>query len=241
MDSAKKICEALNIEKQPIGVAFAGEPPGAAPVDGRYGVCNGILRAGEGKLIELTAEKCSCPGGRVHTGLVQERDVPLELLVEGEKLWADVVAAHRASTRSRELAEPPVELADNIFFYPVGQVSLESDLVLFLVDAEQVSRLVSLAQFWDGRTPAFRMHGSLCWSAVTYPLVKGKFNVTAGDISGRRIADWPSDLLIASIPAEQLDQMADAVDKSTAGTAEPSEEFEKLTDSITADDNSINE
>jgi hypothetical protein len=40
--------------------------------------------------------------------------------------------------------------------------------------------------------------------------------------------------MIASVPVEKVQGMADAIDKSTAGTAKPSEDFEKITASIRA-------
>ncbi len=101
------------------------------------------------------------------------------------------------------------------------------DLVIFVVNAEQASRLITLAQFWNGQTPAFEMRASLCWGAITYPLVSGNFNITVGDISARRMAGWEPSEMIATVPAEQIERIAAAVDKTTAGTAAPSAQFEK--------------
>ena len=119
-----------------------------------------------------------------------------------------------------------------MYLFPASQDLWAPDLVLFLVNAEQISRLVTLAQFWDGKTPSFEMKGSLCWAAITYPLVSGNFNITAGDISARRMTQWDENLLVASVPWEKIQGIADAIDKSTAGTAKTSKEFEKLTQSI---------
>jgi uncharacterized protein (DUF169 family) len=85
------------------------------------------------------------------------------------------------------------------------------------VNAEQVSRLVTLAQFWDGKTPSFEMRGSLCWSSITYPLVSGNFNVTAGDISARRMVEWDKNTMVVTVPLEKIQGIAEAVDRSTAG------------------------
>jgi uncharacterized protein (DUF169 family) len=78
------------------------------------------------------------------------------------------------------------------------------------------------------------MRGALCWSSITYPMVTGNFNITVGDISGRRMAEWNENAMIASVPVEKVQGIADAIDKSTAGTAKPSEDFEKITASIRA-------
>jgi len=48
------------------------------------------------------------------------------------------------------------------------------------------------------------------------------------DISARRMAGWEKNVIIASIPAEKIQGIAEAISKSTAGTAEPSRQFEAL-------------
>jgi uncharacterized protein (DUF169 family) len=78
------------------------------------------------------------------------------------------------------------------------------------------------------------MKGSLCWSSITYPLVSGNFNVTAGDISARRMVGWDENIMVATIPVEKIQGIGDAVDKSTAGTAKPSSQFVKMTEKMMA-------
>ncbi|MGD0661954.1 MAG: hypothetical protein ABSD38_28175 [Syntrophorhabdales bacterium] len=67
------------------------------------------------------------------------------------------------------------------------------------------------------------------WSAITYPIVSGNFDVTVGDTSARRMAGRDENTVIASMPAEKIQGVADAVDRSTAGTAESSDQFKALT------------
>lgn len=52
--------------------------------------------------------------------------------------------------------------------------------------------------------------------------------MTVGDISARRIGGWDQKIMIASVLAEKLQGIADATDKSTAGTAKPFWEFEEV-------------
>jgi uncharacterized protein (DUF169 family) len=229
METAQKIRNALGIEKEAVGVKYSDEATTAKLAKGQYAVCNGILEASNGKVIMLSKETCACPGGRSHLGLTETREVPLKLLVEGEKLWCDVKTATRSMIESEKIARPPLRIASKVYLYPVSKNIFVPDLVIFLVNAEQVSRLVTLAQFWDGKTPSFEMRGSLCWSSITYPIVSGNFNITAGDISARRMAGWHENIMIASVPVEKVQGIADAIDKSTAGTAKPSRRFEEVT------------
>ncbi len=234
MKAVEKIRSALGIDRQAVGVKYTDEEPPVATSDGRYAVCRAILEAASGKVIMLSGETCACPGGKSHIGLTEAKTVPLKMLVEGEKLWSDVKTATRSRIETQKIAIPPVGLASRVYFYPADKDVFEPDLVIFLVNAEQVSRLVTLAQFWDGKTPSFQMRASMCWGAITYPMVSGNFNVTAGDISARRMAGWDENTLIATLPAEKVQGVADAVDRSTAGTAESSDRFKALTSRMMA-------
>ena len=232
MESAEKIREALGIEWEAVGVKYTDEVTVAKLAEGQYTVCDGILEAAGGKVIMLSKESCSCPGGRSIIGLSESGEVPFKLLVEGEKLWCDVKTAVRSHIESEKIAKPPVGIASKVYLYPISKDVFVPDLIIFLVNAEQVSRLITLAQFWDGKTPAFEMRGSLCWSIMTYPVVSGNFNVTAGDISARRMVRWDKNIMFASVPVEKIREIADAVDKSTAGTAKPSTQFVKMTEKM---------
>jgi translation elongation factor EF-G len=46
------------------------------------------------------------------------------------------------------------------------------------------------------------------------------------------MARWDDNMLIASVPVEKIQGIADAIDKSTAGTAESSREFKEMTQRI---------
>ena len=149
-----------------------------------------------------------------------------------EKEPVDVKTAVRSSVEVERIAKPPFGLSKKIFLYPIIKGIFQPDLILLLVNAEQASRLITLNQFWDGKTPSIEMRGPLCWSAITYPLVSGNFNLTVGDISARRMERWDSGLMVASIPWERVSGIAEAVDFSTAGRAERSEEFERMTEKM---------
>jgi uncharacterized protein (DUF169 family) len=230
MEHVKKIVAALDIEKEPVGVKYTDEDPGVEIEKGNYSVCGAILAASEGKIILLSEDRCACSGGKTHLGLTQKREIPWTMLVEGEKLWYDVKTAVRSSIEVEKIARPPYELSKKIFLYPAMNGLFQPDLILMLVNAEQVSRLITLNQFWDGKTPSIEMRGSLCWSVITYPLVSGNFNISVGDISARRMERWDPNIMAASIPWERIRGIAEAVEFSTAGRAEPSEEFEMMTE-----------
>ena len=234
MEMVKRISKALGIKSEAVGVKYTDEPSTPKPAEGKYTVCTGMLEAADGKVIMLTNETCPCPGGQIHLGLIETKQPPLKFLVEGEKLWCDVKTAKRSLIEAEKIAAPPVGIANKVYLYPISRDVFVPDLIIFIVNSEQISRLITLAQFWDGKTPSFEMKSSLCWSSIAYPMVSGNFNITVGDISGRRLAGWNKNAMIASVPMERVKGIANAIDKSTAGTAEPSEDFKKIMTSIKA-------
>jgi uncharacterized protein (DUF169 family) len=234
MESVERIRKALGITAEAVGVKYTDELSTPKPAEGKHTVCTGMLEAADGKVIMLTKETCPCPGGQIHLGLIERAEPPLKFLVEGEKLWCDVKTAKRSLIESEKIAAPPVGIASKVYLYPLSSDVFVPDLVIFMVNPEQVSRLITLAQFWDGKTPSFEMKSSLCWSSIAYPMVSGNFNITAGDISARRMAGWNENAMIASVPVERIQGIANAIDKSTAGIAEPSEDFKKIIASIKA-------
>ncbi len=228
----KTIVDALGIERESVVVKYTDEDPGVEIEAGNYTVCGAILAASAGKVILLSEDRCACPGGKTHLGPTQKREIPWKMLVEGEKLWYDVKTAIRSSVEVEKIARPPYGLSKRISLYPAMKGIFQPDLILMLLNAEQASRLITLNQFWDGKTPSIEMRGSLCWSMITYPLVSGNFNLSVGDISARRMERWDPNIMAASIPWERIRGIADAVDLSTAGRAKPSKEFERMTEKM---------
>lgn len=232
IEHIKKIVAALDIEKDPVGVKYTDKDPDVEIEKGDYTVCGAILAASEGEIIMLSEDRCACSGGKTHLGLTQKREIPWKMLVEGEKLWHDVKTAVRSGIEIDKIARPPYELSKKIFLYPAMNEVFQPDLILMLVNAEQASRLITLNQFWDGKTPSIEMKGSLCWSMITYPLVSGNFNISVGDISARRMEQWDPNIMTASIPGERIRGIAEAVELSTAGMAKPSEKFKMMTETM---------
>jgi uncharacterized protein (DUF169 family) len=231
-EAVATIRDGLEIDREPVAVKYTDEEPDAG-VETGYPVCQALLHAAEDDaVIELSCEGCPCPGGRAHLGLSDRNEVSRESLVEGEKLWHDLSVAYRSGEQSDDLAEPPVGLADTVYLYPATEDVFDPDLVVFLVDAEQASRIVFLNQYWDGVSPSMEMHGSMCWSVITYPFVSGQVNVSAGEVSARDLGEWPSHLLTVTVPAENVDDVAAAVPESTAGTADRAEEFQRMMDGM---------
>jgi len=226
-DKVEKIKNVLKLEKEPVGVKYTDNPP-EEKKEGYYTVCGAIIEASNGKTIVISKETCACPGGIIHTGIAKGIRLHGKILVDGEKLWVDLKAFCRAIKDTRKIARPPLCVSNNIVFYPLIKEIYNPDLIILLVNPEQACRVITLDQFWDGKQNSMETRGSLCWSSITYPFVSGNLNVSLGDITARKMENYNPNILIVSIPAPRFDRILSAMDKSTAGTAEPSRFFKRI-------------
>ena len=223
----EEIKNVLKLEKEPVGVKYTNDPP-EKKEDVYYTVCGAIIEASNGKTIVISKETCSCPGGIIHIGLAKGVRLNGKILVEGEKLWVNLKAFCRAIKDTRKIAMPPLGISNNVVFYPAKNEIYNPDLIILLVNPEQACRLITLDQFWDGKQNSMETRGSLCWSSITYPFVSGNVNVSLGDITARKMENYDPNILIVSIPITRFDGILNAIDKSTAGTAEPSRFFKRI-------------
>jgi uncharacterized protein (DUF169 family) len=93
--------------------------------------------------------------------------------------------------------QPPLGLAEYVVISPLGKAQFKPDLVLFLCNAEQACRILTLATFTNGISPKTQMMGSACHMAITYPLVSGEINVSFLDYTARKMKRYKSDELTA--------------------------------------------
>jgi uncharacterized protein (DUF169 family) len=218
---SQTLTSVLSLKGSPVAVTYSIEP-GHEPSPGKHWVCQAMKDARDGSAICLTRENSACPGGTAHLGFAPRpagKDArPLQrFLVHGEKLFCSVVAFHRAMALA---TQPPLGLADQVLFAPLGAAAAEPDLVLFLCNAEQACRLITLATYSSGVSPRTELVGSACHMAIAYPLVSGEVNVSFLDYTARRLKQYAPDELIVSVPYHRMPDLVASISRCSAGTAE---------------------
>ena len=116
-------------------------------------------------------------------------------------------------------AAPPLGLADHIVLAPIEKAEFRPDIVLFICNAEQACRLVSLDSYDTGIPPRIEMAGSTCHQAVAYPVVTGELNVSLMDYTSRHIRGYKAEDLLVSIPYHRFHGVIRSIDHCTAGQA----------------------
>ena len=218
----------LELQGQPISITYSDEEV-QPTIEKAIEICQALKLARSGDVICMSKANCSCPGGRWHLGLGKKRENLEKILVEGEKLWATVAIARQSIGETHKIAPPPKGLAKNIIFSPLNKAELRPDLILFLCNPGQASRLIFLADY-HGHPIIPRVTGSLCWSAITYPLMTGNFNITMGDPTARRHHKYDQNEMIVSVPYRMIPNMIEAMEHSTAGKGEMAPWFARVSE-----------
>ena len=114
---------------------------------------------------------------------------------------------------------PPTGLADHVIFSPLEKAEFRPDIVLFICNAHQACRLVTLSTYDTGIPPRIEMLGSTCQQAVAYPVVSGELNVSLMDYTSRGIKGYKPEDLLVSIPYHLFPGVMRSIDHCTAGRA----------------------
>ncbi len=215
------LVEVLGIKSRPVAVTFTNEEV-AAGKRKAVSMCEALKQAARGKSFVIDRETSACSGGSWHCGLTPPPPGDAfrglqEFLTRGEKLTHSIVSFHRMQVLA---AAPPTGLSERILMGPVREAEFRPDLVIFLVNAEQACRLVTLDHYWDGIPPRVELAGSLCHSAISYPVVTGCTNVTFGDWTARRARKYGAGVIFVSVPYERVCGLTEAVPECSAGSAE---------------------
>jgi uncharacterized protein (DUF169 family) len=239
-DYAADIKELLGLKGNPVAITYSMKPPSKSETNRKCRVCDAFMQARDGRVIDLTPSTSACTGGTWHLGLGERpkgaADKALkEFLVNGEKLYCSIAAFHRAQTLT---VPPPLGLADHVIFSPTDKAEFRPDIILFICNAEQACRLVTLDSYDTGIPPRIEMAGATCHQAVAYPVVTGELNVSLMDYTSRHIRGYKPEELLVSIPYHRFLGVIRSIDHCTAGRAkmEIVESFRRLVDADTLGD-----
>jgi uncharacterized protein (DUF169 family) len=217
---AEQLTDLLGLKRLPVGVTYTDNPPeGAASPKCR--VCSALVDASQGEVVDLSAANSTCPGGSQYLGLIPqppERGRALrEFLISGEKLFSCPTAIYRSMFLSK--VKPPYGLADHVVFAPLKSAALRPDVAVFVTNAQQAARLITLAYFESGLPMECDPTGAECRSVITYPLVTNQVNVSFGDITARRMEKYGDNELFVSLPFAYLRSAVESIERCSAGTA----------------------
>lgn len=225
-ETFKKI---LGLKNEPLAVSFTNDEV----TKGKYesiAICRAIKLAAEDECFIIDEKVSSCPGGSRYCGFTEfasteEKRRLQRFLTKGEKLTSTIVSFERMQKLS---AAPPTGLADKVVICPLEKAEIRPDMVLFLCNAEQACRLITLDTYWDGKSPEQQVIGALCDTSISYTIMTGNTNISMGDWTARKHQNFDPDIVFFSVPYERIDNLIAAIPLCSAGkaAAEIPEEFQ---------------
>ncbi|MDQ7092497.1 DUF169 domain-containing protein [Desulfosporosinus sp. PR] len=228
---AKQLKEVLSLEGSPVGVAFS-DLPSSNGKDSKVYACSAFYQAArKGITFNVSAETSPCPGGTTSLGLAApspERAAAVKkFLIEGEKFSSCNASFFRSRALSQ--AQPPIGVSKYVVIGPLEQFEFKPDLVLFLCNPAQASRLVTLSTYETGIPLQAQLSGSTCGGSIAYPLSTGRANVSFLDNSSRHLVKgFKESDLIFSAPYFMVRSIVESIPLCTAGTAQPGMGFNEV-------------
>ena len=211
----------FELKYEPMAISFTNDEISS----GRYektSFCKAMKLASEGESFVIDENVSICPGGsqfcgfsEIHSG--QKKRRMQQFLTKGEKLTSSIVTFERM----QKLTIPPAtDLADRIVICPLDKAEIRPDMILFLCNAEQACRLITLDTYWDGISPKQQIIGALCYTAIVYTIMSGNTNMTVGDWTARSHQEFEPDVVFLSVPYERIHNLIAAIPHCSAGDAE---------------------
>ncbi len=156
-DDAARIKAVLQMERYPVAL-FRGERKKGVAAGSSVRICRAIVDAAEGHERYIDRRNNACFGAVWHLGLQRIEDSETlkmikKFVVEGEKLFSSYEALEELIAQMGDIPD-----SAQIFFNlcPLERASTVPELVLFLCNAEQACRLLTLVTFVDGVMPSIK-------------------------------------------------------------------------------------
>lgn len=223
-----KIRSAIAMKDQPVAIRKLDHPPAGAMEfkEGGGGCVVAMLAAAaKGKTAAFREATVGCAGGKVGLGFSDALPPPVvEYLAGGGECYKQ----SSQLIRDYLAALPPVAPTQYLVFQPLDQVpeGAAPAAVVFLVNADQLSALATLASYDRPMEDNVRLSfGAGCAQAIRYPLgdsEAGKATCTIGLTDPSARLHLGKDLLSFSIPYPRFLEMEGNVEESflTKGTWE---------------------
>jgi uncharacterized protein (DUF169 family) len=219
----------FGLKHEPLAISFTNDEISSGKYE-KTSICRALKLSAEGECFVIDENVITCPGGSRFCGFTevtsgeQKRRLQ-QFLTKGEKLTSSIVSFERMQKLT---TAPPTGLADKVLICPLNKTETHPDMVLFLCNAEQACRLITLDTYWDGISPKQQVIGALCQTAISYTIMTGNTNISMGDWTARHHQKFASDIVFLSVPYERINNLIKAIPLCSAGNAaaEIPEEFQ---------------
>lgn len=218
---SKKMVDILGLKKEPVAVKLIkkGEtfPEGYIVTEVPVRHCQSVMRARDGEMLIIPAEKNACPVGSSALG---EGPMPEKVKV-GEfhhnmGMYDTVEAAARTMAGRPQLPSGSV-IATAVA--PLSRTTVDPDVIIVTGQPEQMFWIVpAAATFIDGGRVTLEMAAvqAACADSTVVPYVTGNINISLGCFGCRKTSSIGPDEMLVGIPGKKLEAVVSALEKMNA-------------------------
>ena len=222
-----KIAEAIKLSNNPVAIIRSDEKPEGALMfkEGVWGCVVAMIHAAaKGRLVALSDATVTCQGGHAGCGFGPYKEGYVDkFLADGDGLQVEgerYKASQELALKFMRWQVVPVGQRKYLIMKPLADVidTDKPDAVIFLVNADQLSGLATLANFDTENQDNVKLYfGAGCGQSIGNVLDaaergSGECFIGMTDPSARKVL--PADILSFSIPFKRFLEMEDNADKS---------------------------
>jgi uncharacterized protein (DUF169 family) len=218
---SKKMMYILGLKKEPVAIKLIkkGEslPEGYKVSETPLRHCQSVMKARDGEMICLPAEKNACPVGSSALG-----EGPLPEKVRAGEFhhnmgMYDTPEAAAKTMAVRPQLPPGTVIATAVA--PLSKTKVDPDVIVVTGQPEQMFWLVPAATtFTEGGRVTVEMAAvqAACADSTVVPYITGNINISLGCLGCRKTSSIGPDEMIVGIPAKKLEALVAALEKMGA-------------------------
>lgn len=210
-----KIKKLIAMKGNPILIQYSDEYDKEIFIDKPNVICQSLQDVRfDSNSIVINEKNSKCRGGSYFLGLSEYNPKLLNF-------WVNIEKSHKSVSACVEfinnLNPIPSNIASNVLLSASLHVISKPDLIIFISNAEGISRLLGICNYAFGNSNRISSYSAACSAAIGIPMGKNSMNVSFIDNSARKIADFDDNELMITIPANQLLLINDAIDNCIWG------------------------
>ncbi len=210
--------EALHLTGSPVAIKFVSSPDnipeGISEIEETVRHCRMVSLAREGKVFYATDSKHQCGGGAWVLGL---REIGPSMKSGEHYLKLGKYSSLAASKRTVHHVPALPQETYAIVYAPLEKVDFIPDIVIIFAKPFSMLKLAqsTLYQVGGRLYPEFSGIQSVCSDATAYVYQTGRPNFSLGCDGSRKFSGIADEEMVAGLPAERLEELAEAVVKVT--------------------------
>jgi len=214
-DAAKELEDVLSLGSCLIGVKYDDKPDSRGDTSRKLAACEAVdVVRREKVVINLSAENCNCIGGKYYLGLAPvPQDQVIKVVMDVHKMFASEELARQFLNN----VPPPSGKGNVVIMAPLAEMSDEPAVVVFVCNAEQANKIVSLLMYSGLQPFTYNLVSAGCTSLAN-PLVTNEIDINfITDHARRRVPNFAGDELIIAMPFDKFKEAVANVPHAGAG------------------------